>query len=223
MYNLFEIELQFREKVYGGLPKDEEALKAYVKAAFQSEDTSPTADDLDLQEETDKRTVGFKKDDIGVYVGTYQLKAMLGEAASLLEFTVKKRGSKQTFKEGLNIKGMNDDGDFTGEQCYFLPLKKEIDGTEMHTGNVSTPMGNRSIIKTLEFVEKPRLKFQISILENRMGEGNTKKLTVTDFKLCLAHARELGLGSHRKYQAGKFDIKSFKQLDSLSPEDVIDF
>ncbi|MDE0317396.1 MAG: hypothetical protein OXI67_04935 [Candidatus Poribacteria bacterium] len=221
MYLKFEIELKFRDKIYGGLPKDKDVLKNYVKNKFSSEDTSPTADDLDLTEEIEKRTVGFKRDDRGIYIGSYQIKAMLAQAASLLELTITKRGSKQTMREGLIIKGQDEDDTFTGEKIYLLPRIMEPTGIESHAGNVSTPQGSRSILKTLEYVLEPTVKFQLWLLKNRIGEDNrSKKLVIKDIKKCFLYGMELGLGSHRKYEAGKFDVVRFEELPYEESEEI---
>ena len=226
MYNKFEIEIKFREKLHGGLPKNEDALKAYVKKEFKSEDTTPTDTDLELTEEKEISVTGFRCDDVGIYVGGYQVKAMLAQSASLLGLTTAKRGAKNTLKEGLIIEGRNAVGENTGTKCYLLPIKTEPDGTEGHTGNVPTPQGNRSIVKAIEYVEQPSLKFALFILENRMGADGTatKNLTVKDIKSILAHGRTVGLGSHRKYESGHFDVVSFNQVEVTENDTVgIDF
>ena len=224
MYKQFHCELKFRDKIYGGLPKNEADLESYVKSAFKSDDTSPTDTDLDLTEELEKRTTGFRKDNVGIYIGSYQIKAMLAESASLLGITVKKRGSKQTLKEGLIVQGLDAEDNITNEKVYFLPTTTEPHGTYTHAGQVSTAQGSRSILKRMEYIEKATIKFRLILLENRMSDdARGKGLLVSDLKLCLAHGRELGLGSHRKYESGRFNVIKFKQLENATPEDVIDF
>ena len=233
LYRKFEVEIKLRDKIYGGLPKSKELIEAYVKSKFDSDDTELTETDLDLDEETEKLVNGFRADDNGLYYGSYQMKAALKQAASLLKITVQKRGSKQTFGEGLFIKGVRrpdekafvDETEFTedataegiskltGEKIYFYPLRKKPDGIEEFTGNVSTPMGNRSILKALEYVEKATLKFEVWVLNVRMGaDGRSKDITADDIEICLELAREGGIGSNRSYEQGKFDIISFKEI-----------
>lgn len=224
MYLTFDVSLNFRDRIYGGLPKDKQVLENYVKAKFKSEDTSPADTDLDLEESLDQYTNGFRCDDTGIYLGSYQIKAMLSEAASLLEITTKKRGSKQTIKEGLIIKGRDLNGGFTGEKVYLLPYKSEPDGIETVAGHVSTAQGSRDILRNMEYVVQPNIKFQLWFLLNRFGEDErAKKITVLDVKKMLAHGRELGLGSFRNHASGKFDIASFEQLETPKDEDIIDF
>ena len=193
-------------------------------ARFKSEDTETVAEDLDLDEEHERSVVGFKKTDVGIYVGTYQVKAMLAESASLLDITVKKRGSKQTLREGLTILGLDHEDNYTGDKVYALPYKDKADGMSSRTGNISGPSGSRSIVSLSEYVEDLTLKFEARVLENRMMEATDgKKLSTQDLKKILAHARHLGLGGERKYNSGTFDVVKFETLESLDDDVMIDF
>ena len=221
MYQVFNVELQFRYRIYGGLPKDKNVYENYAKSKFKSEDIEKHATDLDLEHATDldleeemkKSTVVFRRDEIGLYIGSYQIKAMIGQSASLLEITVKKRGSKQTLREGMVLKGRDQDGKYTEDKVYFLPLRKEADGLETHAGNVSTAQGNRSILKRMEYVENANISFSMMFLANRVGDDNrSKKMLVEDIKNCLQHGQEIGLGSHRKFEVGKFDVIIFEEI-----------
>ena len=222
MYKMLEVEIKVRDKIFGGLPKSQSTVESYVKAKFDSDDTSPTDTDLDLNEEIEKYTVGFRCDDFGIYIGSYQVKAMLKQTASLLDLTIKKRGSKQTLSEGTVIRGIDGENNLTGDKVYLLPIALEPTGIETLTGHVSTPQGKRDIMRNAEFVSEPTLKFQLWLLQNRIGDDNrSKKLTVSDVKLILAHGCEVGLGSMRSYAAGKFDVVKFEELgesSELQPE-----
>lgn len=240
LYRKFEVTLKFRDKIYGGLPKSKDLLKNYVYAKFGSEDTELTETDLDLEEETEKRIDIFRADANGIYIGTYQLKSAIKHAASTLKITVKKRGSKQTFGEGLFIKGIRDpkaenftdETDFTenaaaegithltGEKVYCYPLRKEADGVDEFAGHVDTPMGKRSILRALEYVEKPTLKFEVWVLNVRMGnDGRSKDITADDIEICLKVLEEGGIGANRTREVGKFDLISFKEITETKAKD----
>ena len=232
MYNCFSAEIHF-ERLVGTLPLDSEVLESYVLAKFK--DQKPTEDepretkevigeDLDLTEEKEQSVSGFKRTEKGIYVGTYQAKAMLAQAASLLEITTSKRGSKQTLREGMIVLGKDKDDSYTGGRMFCLPYKTEADGISSRTGNVSSPSGSRSIVSLSEYVEDVTIKFELRILQNRMTVATGgKKLTTDDVKRCLAHSRTLGLGGERKYGSGEFSVVKFEELDTLSEADVIDF
>ena len=123
MYHKFHVALRFRDRMYAGLPANKNILKAYVKAKFDSENTDATESDLDLEEKLEENTNKFRrdKDDDSstglIYMHAYQVNAMISQNASLLEYTTTKRGSKQTFAEGMCIHGRfpAEQGDDFGE------------------------------------------------------------------------------------------------------------
>lgn len=227
MYNVYRIELKMHDRLVGSLPLNTEALEGYIKAKFPEgeDDTEDViAEGLELDEEKERSMTGFKKDEVGIYVGGYQIKAMLAESASLQEITIKKRGSKNTLREGLVVLGLDAEDNYTGNKIYVLPYRSEADGISSRTGHVSGPSGSRSIVSVSEYVQDATLKFEIRLLSNRMIEKKDgKKFSPHDLKLCLAHARHLGIGGERKYQTGTFEVVKFEACEPLSVEDTIDF
>src|SRR3972149_597821 len=96
LYRKFNVTLQFRNKLYGGLPKSKELVENYIKAKFgpevvQDEETVPyITRDLELTEETEKVTTGFKKDETGRYLDSYILLGAHKEHACGVKLTPKK-------------------------------------------------------------------------------------------------------------------------------------
>ena len=209
LYNKYAVEIKFRNRVYGGLPKSKELVKQYVQAKFGSEDTSKVAEDLDLEEELEKSVTGFKCDDRGIYMGSYCLKAAMKQYTSLMKLTVQKRGSKQTVKETLFIKGKVDD-ELTSEKVYFQPMTVKPHGLEDFAGHVSTMQGMRSILKSSEYIEHGVMQFEIWCLAVRMEKRT--ELTAQDIEDCLTFGQECGLGSCRSFESGKYDLVKFEEL-----------
>lgn len=132
LFRKFNIQLRFREDVYGGLPPDPDKLRKLAKVKTGSENIDNIGNDLDMTEdiETEIQPNLFRRNqetnillgdtasihDIGrtpndklfraVYIGAYQYKASVKQCASVLKITTTKRGSKQTFAEGTYIKGI---------------------------------------------------------------------------------------------------------------------
>ena len=112
MYNVYRVELKMHDKLVGSLPLNTEALSNYIKAKFpEGEDDTEefVGKDLELDEEKEKSMTGFKKDE------TWDLRRWLPDQGdvgrigqSLQEITVKKRGSKNTLREGLVVLGLDD-------------------------------------------------------------------------------------------------------------------
>lgn len=210
LYNFYNVSINIREKVYGGLPKEKDMVEKYVKAKFNSDNTELTETDLDLKEELESHVTGFRCSDKGLYVGSYALKAACKQYASLMKLTVKKRGVKNTVKEAFFVNGRLN-GEMTGSRVYFQPLTVKPDGLEDFAGHVKTLQGDRAILKKAEFIEERKLEFQLRVLKHRMSGG--KELTSDDVFQMLLFGQECGIGSCRAFEAGKYDLKVFEPLD----------
>jgi hypothetical protein len=208
LYQKFKVRIKFRNRIYGGIPLSKELIQRYVDAKFPpgdpqfveklSAEVVPPDDkarEQELVKETESITTGFKHDAEGYYIGDYIVKAHLKQAASLLRITQKKRGSKDTVKEATFIKP---------EKLY---LGKEIGGVDQFCGNVRTPQGDRSILKASQYFERPEIEFEVWLLAVR-----TDKFDAADLRICFEFGQELGIGSNRTYETGKYDLVSFVDL-----------
>lgn len=225
IYTKFRVKLQFRDKVYGGLPKADELLDPYIKAKFGDdpeaalivkEDVNPPSED-DLVEAKEKSMTGFKCDDVGCYIGDYAIKAGLKQWASLCGLTVKKRGTKQTVKETLFVKGLlpGENGNYqnTDRKVYLQPISTEPDGVDDHAGHVDTAQGKKSIIRASEYREKATLEYEVWVLSVRFAEREgTKNLTEGDLAMMLELGQEAGIGANRSLESGKFDVLEFERI-----------
>ena len=207
MFQKYSVELQFRDRVYGGLPKSKDVIKGWIEAKGLDEET--ITKDLDIDEETEKVTTGFKSDDMGLYIGDYFIKAAVKQYTSLMKITQKKRGTKQTVGEALFVKGINGDS-LIESKVHFHDLREEPDGIEEFCGHVTTMQGKRSILKNMEYVEKPTVRFQLWILESRMQA--VKELKEEDVFKVMVFGQECGIGSARSFEKGKFDLIKFDEI-----------
>lgn len=228
MFQTINVTLEFRERVYGGVPQSKDLLDKYIEAVFgakegdetynhvakdalpNGEQTDESNDKDEAQEKKDISSTGFRSDDKGLYLADFQIKALIKQGGSMLDLTISKRGTKSTLGEGLFVKGYLD-GELTNNKIYFQPIREKPDGYEDFAGNVRTRQGSRSILKRCDYVEKPIVQFQLWILENRVAKtGN--KLTVNDLKSILELGQELGIGSCRSLEKGKFNLTQFEIL-----------
>lgn len=200
MYQKARVRIIFRDQVIGGIPRSKKLIQLYLKAKF-GESTEEFADQLaeevqanDLEEKQEIMTTGFKRDEHGLYLSDYQVKAMLKQCASLLKITVTTRGSKQVFAEGLVIRPVR-----------LHVGRMEPDGVEEFCGHVMTLQGKRSILRHGEFVRQATLDFEVWMLD-------TKVLTLSQVEQCLLLGQEVGLGSCRSFEQGKFDVVKFEAM-----------
>lgn len=223
MYVKYAVELQFREKVYGGLPKHPDLLEehieriagkddeflAKVKEEVQSGD-DPT--DEQLKELAQKSWTGFKSNEDGLYLSDYQIKAMLKMANDTLKLKGYTASKKQTIQHGLFIKPV---------RIHFIAVVPpdgvhpsipdrrlmEPDGFDEKAGTVRDVRTgqSRSILRRADYVSEARLKFEVWVVDNRAWPEE-------ELRSCFELGQEIGLGSMRSYENGKFDLLKFEKI-----------
>lgn len=223
LYNFFRIGLKFRERVYGGIPKSSELIDKYVSSKFGVENTDlaeklkeevglrdeevdnadrveKLKEEADLKEELEKVTTGFKVKDGEPYISNYQIKAMLKQAANRLKITSKKKGAKQDIVDGL----------FLADPKVFLKVNGNLAEqplpTEEFAGHVTTPHGKRSILKASEYVEEAYAEFVVRLI-------HTSILSPKELLDCFLLGQEIGLGSNRSFETGKYDLEVFEKTE----------
>lgn len=193
LYNHATVKIRFRERVYGGIPKTAELIDSYVSSKFGVE-SGDLAEELkkevDLLEETEKITTGFKMLDGKPYLSDYQIKAMIKQAANRLKLTVNKRGTKQDITDGLFVTPKI----FLSSNGLSAPLP-----VEDFCGHVQTPQGKRSILKASEYVEQGEAEFALRLIK-------TSVMAKKDVLDCFLLGQEIGLGSNRSFEKGKYDL-----------------
>lgn len=205
LYHSAVVTLQFRETVFGGIPKTKELIDNYVSSKFgvQNGDLAEQLKkEVDLDEETEKITTGFKSHDGRPYLSDYQIKALFKQAANRLKLTTKKRGLKQDITDGL----------FVDPRIFLTqePIKEPLP-TKDFCGHVTTPQGKRSILKASEYIENAKITFNLRLIKSGvMGKKNVLE--------CLLLGQEIGLGSNRSFETGKYDLLSIKWKNGHKPK-----
>ena len=216
LYDTYRVTIAIREKLCGGKPKNEELLADHIRRTTghddeltrrQIEEAQSKLPDLaglqDIEEEKlEKASTRFLSDERGLYLDTYQIKAMFRQCASMLGIYKKKRGSKQICAEGAEIKGVDH------ESRVYLG-KKEPDGTDESVVHAMTPKGPISGIKRVDYVSGVALSFEVWVLKTEAAE--TRHIGEKDVVEILTFAQENGLGADRSRGFGKFDVVEFQK------------
>src|SRR5262245_60465407 len=84
-------------------------------------------------------------------------------------------------------------------------LLKAADGTEPFAGHVGTPKGQRSILKTVELVKNITITFKAIWVKGFVSPDELEQLLIYSGIF-------LGIGSQRRFEAGKFEIVSIDQV-----------
>jgi len=198
MYDIYNIELHFREKCYAGMPKSEKILKKWIesKGEMPLEKLEEKTEVLDLVEETETVSCGFRRNKKGeIFLRDFQTEALLKQCGTTLGIFMAHRGSKGIAQHGLHIHP---------REIYFIGKKKE-DGFEDIAGHVMTPQGKRSILKRTDYVMNGKIRFQILLLK-----GQTK-LTEKNLRSMLQLGQDNGIGSCRSLGGGRFDVVKFEK------------
>lgn len=215
LYNRFAIVIAVRDRVCGGMPKNKDLIRPWVESTLpKGEEKDPAMTEKLIQEDAElvvnaveeRVWNGFPEDAAkGLFIPCRQIKAMLKQSASLLGITKKQRGSKQILAEGLEVKAPD------GSDRIYLDRMKP-DGVEEKAIHVMTAQGPRSALRKFDFVEKPKLRFEVWVLKTAAQE--TRHVGEDQIVEILTHAQENGLGASRSQGEGKFDVVEFSEIDS---------
>ena len=214
LYDVYRVTIAVREQICGGKPKNDDLLAAHIrrKTGYDDEVTKKQLQDAKnedeglkelTEEKIEQAGTGFLSDGKGLYIDTYQLKAMLKQSAQMLGFYKKKRGTKNMCAEGSEVKGLDH------ESRVYLGVK-QADGTDENVVHAMTPQGPISGIKHVDYVRKPKLTFEVWVLKTAPAE--TRHLSEEDLVEILTFSQENGLGADRARGMGKFDVISFEKL-----------
>ena len=216
LYDVYDVTIRFREKVCGGKPMNEELLRSHIirKTGHDDELTTKLVeqamegmppDEGDLDKKVQNSRSRFHSDEHGVYIDTYQMKAMLRQSASMRRLYTKKVGTKQICAEGMEVKGLLHE-----RRLHFGKMRPT--GTYEAPLHIMTAAGKIDGIKQVDFLEEEgiELSFQVWILHTDAKEK--RHVGEEDLVDILTFSQENGVGSNRSQGYGKFDIANFKRV-----------
>ena len=249
MRNTYLVEGTFVEDILGGQPKTEELMRKFVESKLNREAAEAErkglqppseerraelvkrhlermfgADSVDetINEESDRAWTTFFCDELGPWMGVYQVNAGVREMLSCLGITMSKRGSKQTFQHLLNIKscdenGVEHEGD-RGLRIHFYrngEIVSQVDDYITKTASVSTPQGRRSIIKNHDRVLHATFRLLIHVPANLPKSRSTAVLRDPEIAAIFAHLQADGLGCSRSQGHGTFVVNRLERLTNV--------
>jgi hypothetical protein len=210
LYDVYRVTVRLRDKLCGGTPKNPELLKGWIAATTEHNDETTDAQVAEvkaalLEPTEEKSWNGFRGDkERGLFIEARQIKAMFKESATMLRITVDKRGSKQIFQHGFEIKSLEEPAD----RIYLGT--KEPSGYDEGPIHVDTAQGPRTAIKRVDYIDRPTITFDIWVLATAAAE--TRHIGESDLIPMLTFAQENGLGADRSQGRGKFDVVKFEVL-----------
>lgn len=219
--------LKFTEWVVGGVPQKPEIIESWLRQRILGGDAElrlmlvKTIQDLEVEvpaDATDEEIIEaakamaatrngntFRRDERGLGLAAYQVKAMLKESCAILypyqrgkdgyQWGVTKKAPRSLLAERVFV----DD--------YLIPLGRlEPDGTMMQIGHVSGPQGKRSTLTYYDFCSQPEISFVVSSSEDIV--------TPEQWQHILIQGQRLGIGAIRSLGHGTFKVTGFDRADN---------
>lgn len=219
LYDVYSTTIRFRNRVCGGTPKNPDLLKGWIAATTEHNDATTDQQVNEaraalLEPTEEKSWNGFRGDELhGLYLEARQVKALFRECATMLRVTLEKRGSKQIFQHGFEIKGALNP---THPERLYLGTKEPTASAEGPI-HVDTAQGPRSAIKRVDYVENAMVTFEIWVLATDSGES--RHIGEKELTRMLKFGQENGLGSDRSQGHGKFDVTAFSVVQRADRKD----
>ena len=207
MWKLFDLEMRFRDRLMGGIPKNPDLIGDWLKARMPSDsaivnrraagETISSVETLAKEvEETieaveERAWTGFQTDDNGLFVRQDHVKAHLKDCANVL------RGMAEVtaFRSKLA------DRVFPEPPRIYLHVDSTTDDIVQaptdyweHPVHVMTPRGKRSALKRTDYVEQPMIRLNLRVLDD--GVISEKHLRdILEYGAVHGFGAERGLGN----------------------------
>ena len=208
-------------EIVGGQPASDDGIRAFAKhhlkladdqieaavARIKDEEIGERNTTPEAGEVKEKESYGLnvlRHSEFGPWVGDFQLKAAIKQAASRVGLFVSKRGTKGDVAEmgRVTAHGIS----LHGPEFQIHPIDSDTDGPAVTEygkfyGSVNTPSGRKSIVNDAEVAPiGSRFSFRLQWFDG--------KLTEKDIVSIFAAMPVVGLGSAKSLERGKYDIET---------------
>ena len=204
MWKTYQVEQQFTTPFASSTPKNPKDIEAMLSSRAPSkppEDAIPlpelaeeVAGEVEATEEVERGYATFKRDDKGLYYEARCVRAHIKDCANIL----RKRLAIPAFKAKV------------ANRVYVEPAKirvlrggkaiQEPDGSEIRIVHALTPKGPRSSLKTIDYVDSPKLQFQLKVLDDGV-------ITQGMLESIFEYGGQHGEGQERSQDWGKYVFK----------------
>lgn len=228
LFACYRTRLEFQDRILGGIPRDPKLIEAWLRKG-----TGVTNDEeirammvrtliesgVEVTEGTSyedmvaaaekvaavKQSMGFKRDENGLFIEDRQVKAGIKEAVNILF-----AGPDSASRWGVTKKGPRA---FTAERVFVSPLRiylqrdgqrlQQPDGMAMQTIHAETPKGPVNSLLYAEYCENAVIEFDVQVLLDEVRPGDWPKIWML---------MELnGIGASRSQSFGKFNVTGFSR------------
>jgi hypothetical protein len=230
-YTRYQAEIQVVDKMIGGIPKNPDTIKQWLKARLDVGDQEL----IQLTRETamEMKAVNDETPSIDTLVDEVARKFEGGQGFKTVDgqLVYEGRCMKAALKEAMNVaypgtsfpgkpKQVNKEGKeadlvrkgllrFGAETIFveenYIPLGvSEPSGTEQRIKHIVTPQGPRSAITVVDYVEKPKLSCTIRVMDDFLPPEAWGRIW--------SILENIGLGTDRARSDGKFELIGWDKL-----------
>lgn len=222
LYTRYHVEIQFTDKVMGGVPQNPKIIEGWLRQRFAGNDaemhdlllrtldslgiesdgelTREQLDDIAKKAAAEQKGNTFYRNEAGLCLGDYQIKAMLKEATAIIypwgpdnKWGPTKKAPRSFLAERV----------FVDEK--WVPLgRAEPDGQHLQIGQVSGPKGPRSTLTYYAYCERAIASFTVFSLEDMVKPEQWQRILLT--------GQREGLGAIRSLGHGQFRVTAFDRL-----------
>lgn len=243
VYTFRQVTVQFHSRIYGGIPLRPDVIEAWLRKGTGITNQQELAAvvkrtimelDPDLAESaktmtpyelmklaseklaTSQSSVGFKRDNNGLFIESRQIKAGLREATNILyagkRWGDTKKGPKSWLAERvfvgperiyLGVPSMDTEENQPG-LAKGSTYTQEPTSLELFVGHVTGPQGARSTLTYYQYVETPTITFLVATIQDEVIAQEWPRIWVT--------LENLGFGALRSQDAGRFDVTAWDEV-----------
>lgn len=222
-----QVTIQVHDRLLAGKPALLFASKAMVEARGLGDQLEVVADIKDPQERADTADLIAKYEGLcefhrregrsGIWFPANHIKAGIKENWSVLGMRTDIWGSRKAVAEGMFVLS-SDSWAKEGAERDWVYLGKEPAGVYTAVAHSTGPRGPVSSIKRHEFVERPRVEFDILIADY---PSIADKISDDNLAQVLVHFGEHGLGACRSQGFGKFSVLDVRELELTGPAEYL--
>ncbi len=198
-WKMYDVRWEFPEKLCGSVPMKKELVRPWLESRMKGEEVPEEVEKEVLEtldDEQEKVTLGFQKDEMGLFVRGGTVKAHLKDCANQVKDCLKIKNLRSKLANAVYVEN------------YRIYLQRngnilqDVDGTFDQPIHVITPRGPRNSLKTISYVEGVTLRFVVKMIPH--GEVTLEVLdAVLEYGGMHGYLGERGMGEGR-YQ---FDIQ----------------
>jgi len=246
VFTFRRVTVRFLSRIYGGIPQRPDVIEAWIRKgtgidnkqelaavvrrtileldpdlAEQAKDMDPY-DLMKLASEklaSSQSSVGFKRDDKGLFIESRQIKAGLRESTNVLyagdRWGKTLKGPKSWLAERV----------FVGPERIYLGVPapdggvarpglppgfdytKEPTDLDLFVGHVTGPQGPRSTLTYYQFVQEPTISFVVATVQDTVIAKEWPRIWVL--------LEQLGFGALRSQDAGRFEVTRWEEVEPV--------